>query len=286
VPQYKTILTISLILVLLGEFAAILGIFSLGGPGRKEIRTYRNTTVELYGTGIYKDMPADVAPQGIAQDYVTLFLGIPFLLFALIRAQDETIRSRLLLAGTLAYFMITYMFWLTMCTFNDLYPVYVILAGLSMTAFLLVMLHLPPKKVKAAFTDYIPRKTAGWFLILDAIMVAGMWLAMIIPPWVRGHYPPELYHFTTLIVQGLDLAYFLPFAFLSGYLLLKKSPWGYLFAPIYLVFLFMMMTALLAKMVYMQITGAAVGIPQYVFISAILLGALYLCIRVLQGVHR
>lgn len=282
-PQYKKVLLLALIIVLLAEFAAIMGIFSDSDGAAQTVLSVRGEKVRLYGRGVYRDMPAEVAPQGIAQDYVTLFLGIPLLLIALVWSQDGAIRARMMLAGVLGYFLLTYLFWFTMGMYNDLFLAYVILAGLAMNAFLLVMLHLPPRKVKAAFIDAIPRKTAGWFLIISSLMIGSMWLSVIVPPWVRGHFPKELYHFTTLIVQGMDLAYFLPFSFVSGYLLLKKSPWGYLFAPVYLVFLSLLSAALLAKLVYLMTHGFSVATPPLVIVSAMLVGAVYLTTKVLKG---
>ena len=282
-PQYKTILGLALVLVLLAEFAAIMGIFSTSAAAPETIMSVRGEMVTLYGKGIYRHMPADVAPQGIAQDYVTLFLGIPLLFIALIWAQAGSIRARLMLGGVLGYFMLTYLFWFSIVMYNDLFLVYVILAGLAMNAFLLVMLNLPPRRAKAAFIDPIPRKRAGWFLIVISTMMAFLWLSVIVPPWVRGHYPKELYHFSSLIVQGVDLAYFLPFAFTSGVLLLKKSPWGYLFAPVFLVFLSLMSAALLAKLVYMRMEGFALAIPPLVIVSVMMLGSIGLAVQVLKG---
>ena len=282
-PQYKTVLTLALILVLLAEFAAIMGIFSDSNELVQNVTNVRGEQVSLYGKGIYRHMPADVAPQGIAQDYVTLFLGIPLLLIALIWSQAGTIRARLMLAGVLAYFLLTYLYWMSMVTYNDLFPIYVILTGLSMFSFLLVMLHLPPRKVKSVFIDPIPRKTAGWFLIIGSTMTALNWLSIIVPPWAQGTVPKELYHFTTLIVQGMDLAFFLPFAFVSGFLLLRKSPWGYLFVPVNLVFLSLLFSALLAKLIYSMLCGISVATPLLIVASVILCLAIYLSTRVLKG---
>lgn len=282
-PQYKTVLAIGLILVLLAEFAAIMGIFSDSNDPAQTVISARGQEVSLYGKGIYRHMPAEVAPQGIAQDYVTLFIGIPLLLIGLIWAQAGTVRARLMLAGVLAYFLLTYLYWMSMVTYNDLFLIYVILTGLSMFAFLIVMLHLPPRKVKSVFIDPIPRKTAGWFLIIGSAMTAFNWLSLIVPPWVKGSAPRELYHLTTLIVQGMDLAFFLPFAFVSGILLLRKSPWGYLFVPVNLVFLSLLFTALLAKLIYSMLKGISVATPLLVVASVILILAVYLSTRVLKG---
>lgn len=281
-PQYKSVLTIALILVLLTELAVIVGIFGWGGSGKRQIRSVRGENVTLYGVGLYSDMPDEVAPQGIAQDYVTLFVGIPLLLWALIMAQRGSIPSRMFLAGVLSYFVITYMFWLNMSAYNDFFLIYVILASLSIWAFLIVIVHLSPKKAKLAAMSRLPRKTAGWFMMITSLLVAAMWLKVIIPPLLRGSYPKELYHFTTLVVQGIDLAYFLPFCFVIGLLFLKKSVWGYLFSPIFLVFLSIQMLSLLTKMVFMLRNGTMVEIPVMAGIGLIFVVAVSLahsCLR-------
>src|SRR5690606_11461775 len=73
------------------------------------------------GTGIYS---AEVAPQGIAQDYVTLFPGLPFLWISLAWARKGSLRGRFLLAGVLGYFFVTYLFYLMMGMYNALFLVY------------------------------------------------------------------------------------------------------------------------------------------------------------------
>ena len=86
-----TILTI--LIALPSAVAAGFGIFSDYGPGTFEYESIRGRTIEIYGEGIYRHMSADVAIQGIAQDYVTLFLAIPLLVIALIGYRSESIRA-------------------------------------------------------------------------------------------------------------------------------------------------------------------------------------------------
>ena len=124
--------------------------------------------------------------------------------------------------------------------------------------------------------DGMPRIPVVIFLFFSSIAIALMWLKIVVPALFRGRYPAELFNFTTLIVQGLDLAYFLPMSFVSALLLLKKSAWGYLFAPVYLVFLCLMMTALLAKLVYSMMQGIAVPVPAMIFIGVLLVSSVAL----------
>jgi len=142
-------------IIMLAVVAASLGIFSSGGPGRYNIETVRGETVTVYGIGLYKHMSQDVAPQGIAQDYITLLVAVP--------------------------------------------------------------------------------------LLLDGSVIPG-----------------QVEHYTTLIVQGLDLGLLLPLSFVSGVLFIKRTPFGYLFTPVYFIFLSILMAALTAKVVAMGMLGQSV----------------------------
>src|SRR5690606_12235855 len=101
---------------------------------------------------VYRHMSAEVAPQGIAQDYVTLFAGVPLLIIALFYARRGLIRGRLFLAGVLGYFLVTYLFYLVMGMYNYLFLVYTALLGLSFFAFLLTMFSFRDVDLPAAFT--------------------------------------------------------------------------------------------------------------------------------------
>lgn len=72
--QNKKVISILIILIaMFAVIATLAGIFSTGGSGEYEYKSIRGQTVTIYGEGLYKHMSADVAIQGIAQDYVTLF---------------------------------------------------------------------------------------------------------------------------------------------------------------------------------------------------------------------
>ena len=67
-------------IIIAALFATTSGIFSDGGPGSYNHISIREKVVSIYGIGLYRDMSSEVAPQGIAQDYVTLFVAIPMLI--------------------------------------------------------------------------------------------------------------------------------------------------------------------------------------------------------------
>lgn len=266
----KVISVLVIVVAIIAIIAASSGIFSHGGNGQYDYQSIRGKTVTIYGDGLYRHMSADVAIQGIAQDYVTLFLAVPLLLISLIFAIKGSLRSRFLLAGILNYFLLTYLFYLDMAMYNEMFLAYVILTGTSFFAFVLLLLNFDIQKLPVLFNSNIPVKFIGGFLIFNSIVIALLWLSVVIPPLIDGSVIPDaVQHYTTLTVQGLDLALFLPISFVSGFLLIKKKPFGYLMSTVTLVFLPMLMTALTAKIIAMALEGVNV-IPAVFIIPSIL----------------
>ncbi|WP_247232890.1 hypothetical protein [Telluribacter sp. SYSU D00476] len=254
--QRKTVTTLAICIAIAAAIAATTGIFSNQGPGPYQYSSIHGESVTLYGRGIYKHMSAEVAIQGIAQDYVTLFMAVPLLLLSLYWVRKESLKGRFLLAGTLGYFFVTYLFYLTMGSYNQLFLLYAFLLGTSFFALTLTLLSFDISRLPEQFTESTPVKFTGSFLIFSAFSITMLWLSVVVPPLLDGSiYPTSLEHYTTLIVQGLDLGLLLPLAFVSGILLLRKRPWGYLLVPVYFVFLSILMTALTAKIIAMGLSG-------------------------------
>lgn len=242
-----------LLIVAVSAMAASFGIFSNDGS-QFVYESIRGEKVNLYGKGIYKHMSADVAIQGIAQDFVTLFIGIPVLLLGLYFSR-RGIRGKFVLSGTLGYFLVTYLFYTAMAMYNVMYLAYVFLLGASFFAFILSLLGIGSIEFRS---EKLPRY-AGIFLIINGSLVALLWLSIVLPPLFNGSvYPKELQHYTTLIVQGFDLGLLLPMAFVSGILALRKNSYGYLFSTIYVIFLSILMAALTSKILFMARSGASV----------------------------
>lgn len=282
--QSRTIGILVFCIVIMASTATISGIYSRKGDGKYRYTSIRGNTVEIYGKGLYKHMSVEVAPQGIAQDYVTLFAGVPLLLVSFYFFQRGSLKGQFLLAGTLMYFLVTYMFYLTMAMYNQLFLGYVFLLGSSFFAFALCCLAFDIDQLRSFFLESSPVKLAGAFLILSECLIALLWLSITLPPLLNGTIiPPQVEHYTTLIVQGLDLAILLPLSFVSGVLFIRKKTLGYFLAPVFLVFLSLLMTALTAKIIAMAILGYNV-IPAVFIIPIFNIGAIVCAILVLKKI--
>ena len=276
----QTLRLIFAVIIIASAVASASGIFMEAGNGPYQYTSIRGQEITISGKGLYQHMSSDVAIQGIAQDYLTLFLAIPLLIiFGFLN--NNSIKLKVFLAGLTAYFLVTYFFYLCMGMYNECFLLYVIIAGTSFFGFIMQIQELQKTNTNTWFGNKRPA-FAGWFLIANAILIGAMWLSVVLPPMMDGSlYPVSLEHYTTLIVQGLDLAILLPASMVSGVLFLQRKSSGYLFTPVYLVFLSFMMLALTAKITGMGLQGVNI-LPAVYIIPVTTLLALaggWMCLR-------
>ena len=144
------------------------------------------------------------------------------------------------------------------------------------------MLAIPSSAFAHAPVPKGGRRYVGGFLILNGVLIGLLWLKVIVPPLIDGSlYPTDLGYLTTMIVQGFDLALFLPASLVAGSAYLRQRPVGELLAPIYAVFLSLQMLALLAKIAWMSMIGVSAG-PALLVIPLLLLGAIVAAVLALR----
>jgi hypothetical protein len=251
----QLITSLVILIVIISAVASLVGIFSSSGAGQRTIESVRGQIVTLYGQGLYKDMSADVAIQGVAQDWVTLFLGIPMLLVGLYFARNGSLRGRLVLSGAIGYFLVTYLFYMTMAMYNQMFLAYIGLLGLSFFALAFSLFSFDLEQLRKSITNEKLFKYVGYFLMSNSILIAMLWLSIILPAFIKGVVPNQVEHYTTLIVQGFDLGLLLPICFVSGWLAVRKNIYGYLYVIVNLILLVILMTALVSKIVFMANAG-------------------------------
>lgn len=268
--------------------AAVPFVFT-AGPGPSEHLAITGRAVELHGYGPYRNMPADVAVQGLAQDVVTLLIGVPMLLASLWLARRGSGIGYFLFTGTIGYLFVQYVLYLAMATYNELFLLWVALVLLLFQVLVRLLLWGATQASRCPAPTNAVRRYVGSFLLANGALIALLWLSVIVPPLLDDRlYPDGLAHLTTMVVQGFDLAIFLPPSLLAGYYYLRGAPAGDLLAPAYAVFLSLQMAALLAKISWMVAVGVAAGLA-LVIVPLLLAGSLvasYLALRRQSGPQR
>lgn len=219
---------------LLALFAAAMGLFDQT-PGEPYAHTnHRGEEVMINGHGLYYFDTISFAAQQEGNDLITLTVGLPLLAISTLLAFRGSLRGRLALTGTLGFFLYTYMSMSVLSSYNALFLVYVALFSLSLYAFILSMMSFDLTDLPQHFSARLPR---GWiaglmFLVGGFLLLA--WLGRIVPPLLQNQ-TPVLDNTTTLVIQAMDLGMIVPLAILSGILLLRRSPWGYLLTSVTLM---------------------------------------------------
>ena len=222
----KSISILVLVITIFSIIATSYAIYSNQGPGEYEYQSIFGETVSIYGKGLYKHDSVSMAAQAIAQDYVTLFLGVPLLVFSLYLSRKGRLKGHLLLTGTLGYFLYTYASYSFLSMYNPMFLVYVILMSASFFAFTLAMMSFEIAKLPLFFKEKLPVKLIGGFLLFASFVFGMMWLAKIVQPFIN-HSPTEgIEHYTTLVIQALDLGFVVPVGIVAGILLISaKAIW-------------------------------------------------------------
>lgn len=283
--RYKKPISILVIVIIVLSFtASAYGVFSRQGPGPHEFKSLYGETVQLYGKGLYQSNSVSVASQGIAQDVVTMILGIPLLILSLYLFRKGSIKGRLLLAGTLGYFLYSYISYVFLCVYNPLFLVYVILMSSCLFAFILTLMSFDLENLGSCFHPKIPVRFLSGFLFFLAAALGLMWLGMIVPPLLKGTVPPALEHYTTLVIQAMDLGFVVPTAILGGVLLLKRKPFGYLLTSVMIIKGLSMGTALTAMIIGQLLAGVTVSFAIIVLFPAVNLLMVYCMFIVMKNI--
>jgi hypothetical protein len=249
--KYQSALRIIIPLIaLLAFFAVSMGLF-YDTPGQPYPYTnHRGESVTLHGHGLYFYDTVSATAQMQGNDLITLVVGLPLLILSTWLAFRGSLRGRLLLTGTLGFFLYTYMSMSMLTAYNDLFLVYIALFALSLYAFILSMLSFDLSTLSHQFSPQLPR---GWIAgVLFGIggFLSLAWISRIVSDMVSNQ-PAALENTTTRVIQAMDLVLIAPAAVLAGILLLRRSPWGYLLASVFVL-----------KAITMGLGVSAMGINQ------------------------
>jgi hypothetical protein len=216
----------------IAALAAGIGLFRSGGDGPSTVTTVWGRAVETYGRGLYsRDTPfAGAGARGT--DAVTLAVGLPLLGIATVLYRRGSLRGALLLTGALTYMLYDYgSLALGTVSYNVLFPAYVAVFSASLFALALVYRSIDLAAVPTQRWVALPRRSLAAFMFASSAVLLGVWFGMgLLPALLRGGPPDRLDSYTTPVTYALDLGIIMPLVFLSGLLILRRAPLGYLIA--------------------------------------------------------
>jgi len=213
--------------------AALAGLWPAQGAPYPAV-TLRGEPVTVNARGLYYWDTVSMAAQMKANDLVTIVLAIPALAASFVLALRGSLRARIVLAGTVGFFLYTYMSMCFGAQFNPFFPAYVALFGMSLYAMVLVLASFDLPALPDRFSARLPRRGIAALLFFVAAFLALAWSGRIAAAYAPGAVP-LLENATSMFIQAMDLSIIVPLCVVAGVLLLRRRPWGYLLASVGLI---------------------------------------------------
>lgn len=226
----KPVVWLSILIVILSLITASVGLFWQEDSNPFIFTSVRGDTVEIYGQGLYRYDSCLIGAGNRGVDALILFLGIPLLVVSVLLYCHGSLKGGLLLIGVLSYFLYVYATLALGASYNDLFLVYVTLFSASFYAILLLFKSVDIQALSSYFLTRLLGKSIVVLLFFTGLLTLVVWLESPVRSLVQGQPPELLGNSTTLVTHALDLAIIVPALFLSGVLILRQEPIGYLIA--------------------------------------------------------
>ena len=269
-------------ILILAFIAALTGL--LPGEGQPYTLTnFRGEEVTINARGLYYWDTVSSTAQMQANDLMTLILGLPLLAISFWLTLRGSLRGRFLLAGTLGFILYTYITMAFGAQYNALFLVYVALFSLSLFAFVLVMMSFDIEGLPAHFSENLPRGWIAGLLFFAAAFLSLAWLGRVASTFVPDAIP-ALENTTSMFIQVMDLSIIVPVCILSGILLLRCHPWGYLLASVGLMKFLTMGAAVSLMALNMARVGVPVSIVELTVFPMIALANLFMVTQLLSNI--
>lgn len=165
-------------------------------------------------------------------DVVTLVLVVPVLITSMALARRGSVRATVVWIGALAYAVYNYAYYVFGASFNDAFLIHIAIFSSSILALVLAISSLD---VVATAEPLRHSRLARWiaaFLTLVGVGQGGLWVFVIVRYAVTGEVLADIPVRGQHVVFALDLSLLVPTLAVSGVLLWRRTPIGYVAAGI------------------------------------------------------
>ena len=254
--QQSTLNWLVPLIALLAAITASIGLFSTSGEGPFQFTTLHHETVEIYGRGLYRYDTPLIAVGYRVSDAFTLIVGIPLLLISFWLYRRGALRGKILLTGTLLFFLYNFGSLAIGAAYNNLLLIYIVLTMATFLGGTGMLLSFDLQTFPGLFSEDMPRRGISNFFIISGIALFCIWLFLsIVPALLAGGVPAELASYTTVITFVVDMGIIAPMLVVAGLLLRRREPLGYILSLVLLIFIDALGISLLIMGIAQQMAG-------------------------------
>jgi hypothetical protein len=227
--------------------------------------------------------PAGEAGHGfLANDILTLLVGLPILLLALWLAWRGQLLGLLFWPGAILYSLYNYTAYLFGMPFSGLFPLYLVIVVLGLYALVALVAAIDGNAVQARLAGRVPERLAAALLLLAGLLF-GLRALLMLAGHASGRAPVPA---ADLPVMVADF-FVAPLWVLGGLLLWRKRPFGYTISTGLLFNLTMLFVGIIGIVILTPFLGGA-PYPPSDLIVLLLMGLLFSIpfILFLRGIPR
>jgi hypothetical protein len=239
------------------------GLFSQGGQGPFTFTSLHGKTIQMYGQGIYQFDSHFRAPIARGTDAITLFVAIPLLVFAFSFYKKRSLKGTFFLVGVLAYLLYNSASISLGVAYNQLFLVYILYFSASFFSFILAFFSINFETLKSHISPAFPHRGVAIFLFFAGLSVF-VWLSEILIPLFQGVYPAGLDTYTTEITYVIDLGIIPPVCYLTGFMVLRRIPQGYLLAVLMIILNAFIGVVVISQTVFQYLSNIFLSTGQYI----------------------
>jgi len=268
---------------ILAAVASAAGILLRGDLETRLFTTLRGDAVEYLTDGAYRFNGINMASEGIGWDLVTLLVIVPALALTLPSLLRGTLRSTLLAAGFLVYFLYQYAEYAVGLAYGPLFPVYVGIIALSVSGLALLLSRVDIAALPERFGPHFPRRAMVAFGLYMAILLGGMWVPLIAGTLTETSVP-QLSGGTTLVVQAFDLGFLVPLGLFTAVTVYRRLPVGYLLSAVVIVKGASIALGIVAMLVVEWLTTGEPQLPPIIIFGLTTVAGLAIAVRMYRAI--
>ena len=268
---------------ILAAIASAAGILLRGDLATRQFTTIRGDAVDYLTDGAYRFNGINMASEGIGWDLVTLLVIVPAVALTLPSLLRGTLRATLLAAGFLVYFLYQYAEYAVGLAYGPLFPVYVGIIAISVSALALLLSRVDIATLPERFEPRFPRRAMVAFGLYMAILLGGMWVPLIAGTLTETSVP-QLYGGTTLVVQAFDLGFLVPLGLFTAVTVFRRLPVGYLLSAVVIVKGASIALGIVAMLVVEWLTTGEPQLPPVIIFGLTTVAGLAIATRIYRGI--
>jgi hypothetical protein len=192
------------------------------------------------------------------------------------RYSRGSLRGGFLLIGTLFYCFYNALTYAAGVAYNDILLLYIAAMSLGFFAFLLALMQVDLDELPQRILPGMPHRAIAGFLLAAGGVTGIIWLFLILEPLLRGTVPDGVASYTTVITFVLDLGFITPLAVLTGLMVLRCRPWGYICASFMLSMFTLIGLVVIGQTLFQWQAGIVMGLQEVIglVVSWIVLAAI------------